>query len=429
MEPISAETAPGKKRSRLFFGWYIVAGAALQAFFTSATFFFGFTAFFNPIANEFGFSRAATATALSLQRTESGIAGPFVGFLVDRYGARGVMLAGTVITALGFFALARITSLLTFYLSFGLLALGIAMATMVTTTPVISNWFIRKRSRALTIAFAGGSLGGTGVPVLVWAIDAYGWRTVLDWIGIGTLLVGIPVALIMRHRPEQHGYLPDGIHPSQSKEEPREREGVSDSPESDEVNFTVRQMLRTPALWQLVVGMGLSGMVMSTTVVMVIPGLESFGISTTTAGYAVFALAIGNITGRLLLGFLADTLNKRNVLAFTYVMFALSALAFAMVTEVWHIAIFVPLYALAHGGTVPVRFAILADYFGRRSYGALVGLTMTLTAAFGIVGPVFAGLVFDITDSYRPAFITMAVLMIPAVPFTLMVKKPNLKRP
>ena len=429
MEPISTETAVGKKRNRIFFGWYIVAAAALQAFFTSATFFFGFTAFFNPIANEFGFSRAATATALSLQRTEAGIAGPFVGFLVDRYGARGVMVVGTAITALGFFALARITSLLTFYLSFGLLALGIAMATMVTTTPVISNWFIRKRSRALTFAFAGGALGGTGVPVLVWAISTYGWRAVLDWIGIGTLLVGIPVALIMRHRPEQYGYLPDGVHPYQNKEESQEREDTVDSPEYNEVNFTVRQMLRTPALWLLVLGMGLSGMVMSTTVVMIIPGLESFGIATTTAGFAVLALALGNITGRLVLGFLADTLNKRNVLAFTYVMFSLGALAFALITEVWHIAIFVPLYSLAHGGTVPVRFALLADYFGRKSYGALVGLIMTLTAVFGVVGPVFAGLVFDITGSYRPAFITMALLMIPAVPSTLMVKKPNLKRP
>ena len=127
------KTSANSRDKRIFFGWYIVAGAAIQAFFTSATFFFGFTAFFNPISNEFGFSKAATAAALSLQRTESGIVGPFVGFLVDRYGARGVMLTGTIVTALGFFALARISSLTTFYLSFGLLALGIAMATMITT--------------------------------------------------------------------------------------------------------------------------------------------------------------------------------------------------------------------------------------------------------------------------------------------------------
>ena len=420
------KTSANSKDKRIFFGWYIVGGAAIQAFFTSATFFFGFTAFFNPISNEFGFSKAATATALSLQRTESGIVGPFVGFLVDRYGARGVMLVGTTVTAFGFFALARISSLITFYLSFGLLALGIAMATMITTTPVISNWFIRKRARALTFAFAGGASGGLAAPLIVWAISTYGWRAVLDWIGIGTMLVGIPVSLVMRHRPEKYGYLPDGVNPL--------RNSASDNPnnqllkdQNSEPVFTVREILKTRALWMLVIGMGLSGMVMSITVVMIIPTLESYGFSTATAGFAVMALAIGNVTGRLLLGLVSDKMNKRNVLCFTYLMFSLGALSFGLLTELWHLAIFIPLYSLAHGGTVPVRFALLADYFGRKSYGSLVGITMTLTAIFSIIGPIFAGIVFDITDSYRPAFITIGLLMIPTIPLTLMIKPPTYK--
>ena len=179
-------------------------------FFISGTFFYGFTAFFNPIIREFGWSRAATAVALSLQRTESGIIGPWVGFLVDRYGARVVMFIGAVITALGFFALARIHSLLAFYVAIGIIALGMSLGTMVAIIPVVGNWFDRRRSRAMTFFFAGGGLGGVLVPPLVWAIATYGWRDVVDWIGLGTLLIGIPVSLVMRHRPEPYGYLPDG---------------------------------------------------------------------------------------------------------------------------------------------------------------------------------------------------------------------------
>ena len=443
MEPTRSQTpdigqtpGTGKKR-RVFFGWYIVAAAAAQAFYISGTFFFGFTAFFNPIANEFGWSRAATATALALQRTESGIVGPFVGFLVDRYGARGVMLMGTVVTAVGFFSLARISSLPTFYLSFGLLALGISMSTMITTTPVISNWFMRRRSRAMTFAFSGGSSGGLVVPLLVWAIANYGWRTILDWIGVGALLVGVMVTMFLRHHPEPYGYLPDGRIPdgddghrevSVDTGDTPDGVAVDDGQADEEISFTLRQMLRTPALWLLVFGMGISGLVMSTIVVFVIPGLESYGISTATAAIAVVFIAIFNLIGRFVLGFLGDYMDKRYLLAFTYLMLALGSLAFASIYQVWHIAFFVLLYPLGHGGTVPVRFAILADYFGRKSYGALLGLTMTLTAVFGIIGPVFTGLVFDLTGSYRIAFLVVGVVSLTAVPITLLVKKPALRQ-
>ena len=432
MKSTAASPVPRKKR-KVFFGWYIVAASAAQAFYISGTFFFGFTAFFNPIANEFGWSRAAVATALALQRTESGIAGPFVGFMVDRYGARGVMLVGTVLTAAGFFSLARISSLMTFYLSFGLLALGISMSTMITTTPVIGNWFRRRRSRAMTFAFAGGASGGLVAPLLVWAIANYGWRTVLDWIGVGALLVGVVVTLFLRHSPEQYGQLPDGRNPNGND---RHREILGDTGDvtvdggqvEEETSFTLRQMLRTPALWLLVFGMGMSGLVMSTIVVFVIPGLESYGISTATAAIAVVFIAVFNLIGRFVLGFLGDYMDKRYLLAFTYLMLALGAIAFGSIYQVWHIAFFVLLYPLGHGGTVPVRFAILADYFGRKSYGALVGLTMTLTAVFGIIGPIFTGLVFDLTGSYRMAFIVVGVVSLTAVPMTLLVKRPSLQQ-
>lgn len=426
MNKTTQATTPAVKRSRVFYGWWIVLGASLQALWTSGTFFYGFSAFFNPIVREFGWSRAATATALSIQRTEAGIAGPFVGFLVDRYGARGVMLIGTVLTSAGFFLMARISSLWTFYGAVLLIALGLSMASMITTTPVVGNWFRKHRSRAMTIAFAGGGMGGIMAPVLVWGVATIGWRGVLDWIAVGWLLLGIPVSLLMRHRPEPYGYLPDGIDPRrQHVVEAGDSASADTGTYEEETSLTVREMLRTPAFWQLIVGMGVAGLLMSSIVVFSIPALESYGIATATAGITVMFLSILNLTGRFTLGFLADRIDKRYILALTYVLMSLGTLMFAFISEGWHIIVFLLLYAPGHGGTVPVRFALLADYFGRKSYGALVGITMTLTAGFSIIGPVFAGWMFDVTGVYRWAFLIMALLAAPAVPLTLMVKQPQ----
>ena len=414
-----------RRQPRIFYGWWIVGAASFQALWTSGSFFYGFTAFFNPIIAEFKWSAAATATALSLQRTEAGIVGPFVGFLVDRYGARGVMLVGTVITALGFFYLARINSLPTFYLAFGIVALGLSMSSMITVTAVVGNWFSRFRSRAMTVAFAGGGMGGIMVPAIVWGISSFGWRVIMDWIAVITLLIGIPVALVMRHRPEDYGYLPDGRQPDADDTavgEPGGRTALHAEP--DEPDFTIRQVLRSVAFWQLTMSMGVVGMVMSTVVVFSIPAMESFGLSSATAGIVVLFLSVFNVAGRFLLGFLADKVDKRHILAFTYLLIGLGSLAFATIHRPWQVVLFLFLYPPGHGGTVPVRFALLADYFGRRSFGALVGLTMTLTAVFGIVGPVFTGWMFDVTGSYRLAFIIMGLLVLPAVPVTLMVKQP-----
>jgi len=417
--------APTQQQPRIFYGWWIVGATSFQAFWMSGSFFYGFSAFFNPIIAEFKWSAAATATALSLQRTEAGIAGPFVGFLVDRYGARGVMLVGTVITSLGFFYLARIHSLPTFYLAFGIVALGFSMASMITTTAVVGNWFLRLRSRAMTVAFAGGGMGGIMVPAIVWGISSFGWRAIMDWIALITLVIGIPVALIMRHRPENYGYLPDGRQPDTEETAGGDPSSLADdSAEMEEPDFTVRQILRSVAFWQLTMSMGVVGMVMGTVVVFSIPAMESFGLSSATAGIVVLFLSVFNLAGRFFLGFLADKVDKRRVLAFTYLLIGLGSLAFATIQRPWQIVLFLFLYPPGHGGTVPVRFALLADYFGRRSFGTLVGLTMTLTAVFGIIGPVFTGWMFDVTGSYRMAFIIMGLLVLPTVPVTLMVKQP-----
>jgi len=416
----SPVTTATSKRPKVFFGWWIAIAGSIQAFWTSGTFFFGFSAFFNPIVNEFGWSRAATATALSLQRTESGALSPFIGYIVDRWGARIPMFVGTIITAVGFFWLAQIHSLLAFYLAFCTIALGLSLASGVAVTAVVGNWFNKMRGRAMTIAFAGGGLGGVMAPALVWSIAQYGWRAVLVWIGIGTLLVGIPASYVLRRRPEDYGLLPDG-----ATAPPLGAQGQAGRMDEANAGLTVKQIMRTGSFWQLTLGMGLSGMVMSTVVVFAIPGLESFGISATAAGLTVLFLSVVNIIGRLTLGFLSDFVDRRLLLALTYLLLGLGSLAFGTIVHGWQIVLFLLLYSPGHGGTVPIRFTLMADYFGRKAYASIVGISMTLTAVFGIVGPIATGWVYDVTGSYRWAFVVIGLLALTAVPLTLTLRKPD----
>ena len=129
--------------------------------------------------------------------------------------------------------------------------------------------------------------------------------------------------------------------------------------------------------------------------------------------------------GRLIIGFLADTFNKRYLLCLTFALIGLGTLLFGVLTEPWHIIIFVILYGAGHGGTVPVRFAYLADMYGRKSYGTVIGITTTTGAIFGIIGPIYAGYIYDQYSNYRIAFTLIGILTFISIPLILMVKEPK----
>ena len=402
-----------------FFGWWITFSGFFQLVWVSGTIFFGMSAFIDPIAEQYGWSRAAMAGAISLQRTESGIVGPFIGPIIDRFGARIPMFVGTILTTLGFFWLARTDgSIVTFYFAFGTIALGVSIGTVITTTTIIGNWFIKFRSTALTIAFLGTGLGGLLIPVLVWGIKAYGWRTILDYIAVINLFIGFFVMIFMRHRPEQYGLLPDGI----DKDVILTNQIVKYTNDS-EISMDTKQILKEKSFWLINLSFGISGIALSTVMVFAIPSLSSIGFDPYVGAFVLTATSVLLFIGRLIIGLLADRFDKRYLLCITFALIGSGTLLFGMLTEVWHIAFFVILYGVGHGGTVPVRFAYLADMYGRKSYGTVIGITTTTGAFFGILGPIYAGYIYDQYLDYTIAFTVIGLLTFLAIPLILMVKK------
>jgi sugar phosphate permease len=194
----------------VFYGWWITLACSLIGLYVGGAIFFGFTAFFEPIAAEFSWSYTQISFAVSLRGLEMGIFAPLVGFLADYFGPRKVLFGGAIATGAGLILLGQTQSLAMFYGAFVLLAFGAGGCTSVVTMTAVANWFRKKAGIALGVVGAGIGAGGLMVLPIVRLIDLYQWRTALIILGLGMWAIGIPLSLVIRNRPEHYGYLPDG---------------------------------------------------------------------------------------------------------------------------------------------------------------------------------------------------------------------------
>ena len=396
-------------------------GGGLTQFYASAVFWRGFQAFVDPILASTGWSAKAFAAAVSIQRGESGLISPFVGTALDRYGPKRVMIFGIVVTGLGFIVMSMMQTLWHFYASVLLLSLGMSFGTYIVFVATVGNWFVRQRARAFSMLMTFSAVGAIALPLLVWLIGEYGWRPVLFGVGVGFWIVGIPVALSMRRRPEDYGLLPDGHSQFQSADGSGARRG-----EPREVSIGVREVLRLRAFWQLSIAVSL-GQLVSSTNLFHYPALIQYDLSIWLASSAAGAVALGDILGRVGIGFIGDQFDKKILLTLSFVVQMLGVGALAMINAdfmgiSWGLIplpVFVLGFGLGFGASIPLRLSILADYFGRRSYGSIVGIASSVSAVFGIIGPFFVGAMFDATGSYRPAYAIMAAIMLLALPMTM----------
>ena len=407
------------ERTGFFFGWWVVFASAAIVFLTGGTFFYGFGALFNPIVNEFGWSRASVSFAFSLRSEVGGLAAPVVGFMVDRVGARRLMISGVALVALGFVLLSRIDSLWSFYAAVFVIAIGMSATGGPIGMVAIAHWFRRRRGRALAVMTVGAGASGVMVLVLAGLISAFGWRDALVIMAFVQLAICIPLAMSIRNRPEEMGLEPDG-EPFVPVED-----GAPIPAQAGE-GLTVWEALRTSTFWKMSVAAALTNLVGAAIVVHQIPFFtSSIGLSEGLAAGTITAMTLMSLLGRLGFGHLADTIDKRRVMAAAYAIQALSLVLYATTYEAWQIIYVLPVFALGFGGSIPVRPAFQAEYFGLRAFGAIQGLAFTVATLGVLAGPVFAGWMYDETESYRLAFALLAGASVLAVPLVLSVNRPQ----
>ncbi|MBI4282100.1 MAG: MFS transporter [Chloroflexi bacterium] len=413
-------------KKRIFFGWYIVAASVGLNFYLSVVFFQGFQVFFLPILHEFGWSRALTSGAFSIRQLESGLLAPVIGFLVDRWGPRAVILLGVILGGAGMVMLGYVNSLWTFYVAFIIASTGTSGASHgVSWTTAVANWFHRLRGRALGIAMLGPVVGGPFVVVAAIMEGWLGWRMSLVLMGIGVWIVGVPLALVARSRPEPYGYLPDGDAPR--KADNREAEAPNLAVEGASNGFTVAQAMRTRDFWVLTVLFAFLSVGISGLMVHLIPLLEDLNYSTAQAASIMGLMFLLSGIGRMGAGVLMDTVDYRIILSGLVLLHLLALLLLAMAgaSQIWLLGIFVLLFGVGFGGTIPLRPFLIMQLFGARAFGALQGLMQCGAIFAGVIGPVFYGWVFDTTGSYDVAIYITVATVVPAVPLAYLLRRPQ----
>lgn len=427
MKAIAART------KNTFYGWWVVLAGTLLYGLGVGSIFYGFNTFFVPMVNEFGWSRAVTSGAFSMSRFEGGLSGPLVGWLIDQFGVRKLAMIGVTLAGLGFIALNLVTqNVWTLYVIFGLLiSVGFDTGFARACTAAAAKWFIKKRSRAISFITIGGGVGGAViVPLLGWLITQFGWRMAATVVGVMIIALGLPMAYFLRNSPEERGLQPDGkTEPAQRKsveDVSAGRDSVDDSSNAlEEVDFTIRQALKTKAYWTYVAAMLLRSSILSSMVIHQMPHLVDMGIDYQIAASILGTMVLMSIPGRFVFGWLGDRWDKRRLLMAASLLQAAGILIFIHADVVWMVYMFVVVFGLGYGGAIPLAHALRADLFGRRIFATLAGITMSMTMISTVTAPILLGYLYDVTQSYMVGFYALAGLISVAGMVFLLIKYPR----
>jgi MFS family permease len=398
----------------VYYGWWVVTACFMISFYVGGIIFFSLTAFFEPIQAEFGWSYTQISFATSLRGLEMGILAPFVGFLVDRFGSRSLLLTGSIAIGFGLLLLSFTNSLAMFYASFLLIAFGAGGCTSVVTMTAVANWFHKNVGMALGIMASGFGAGGLIVPLVVKLIALYDWRITLIILGFGMWALGIPLSLVVRDRPEPHPGPSDGLL---NKPTPSALGG-----DTKEVEISFREGIRQRAFITLNVVEAIRLMVVTAVVIHVMPHLSNLGIPRATSGMVAASLPLVSIIGRFGFGWLGDRLDKRHVLAATFLLMAMGVVIFPYAEVGVLMVVFVILFSNGFGGSMVLRGSILREYFGRGSFGKLLGILMGSASLGGIVGPTLAGWVFDKRETYTDVWLGLSFLCMITISLILKMK-------
>ena len=406
-----------------FYGWKLVGVCVFMLALMSVAVFQGLGTFLVALERRFEWSRTSLSLAFSLARGESAVLGPIEGWLIDRLGNRRMILIGYLVMAVGFLMFSRVDSLWQFYLAFMVITLGSGLGGWLAMISLVNNWFIRQRSLAIATAMSGIHIGGFLLYALAYGVDNHGFRWTTFGIGVFLLAIIGPVSMAVRNRPEDIGLLPDGDRESQARRLAQSGQGDEGVAEPE---FTARQALRTGAFWALTVVHLSSSISIVTLSIHLAPKLTDMGFSLSQAALITTGYTLVALPSQFIAGFLADRFSKP-IVTFVFLIFQATGILVIALAESAPMAIlFAVLYGIGFGGRIPLLPAIRGEYFGRKAFATIMGLSQMPNNIAMIFAPLYAGYLFDLRGSYFVPFATFAVLAYMGAGLMLTVKRPRL---
>jgi MFS family permease len=400
------------KESGVFYGWWMVAASFVIATYVGGFVFLGFTAIFEPIADELDWSYTQVSVAASIRILVLGLSAPIVGMFVDRLGPRKIIAMGALLIAAGLFMLSHTYSLAMFYGAFVFTSLGMSFCTIVVLVTAVSNWFESRVGFASGIVLSGFGFGGILIPVIVRMIEAYDWRLSILYLAIGTLVIVLPLSLLFRHKPEHYNMLPDGKR--------KERTTDYDIPNALTAlkrDFSARKALASRTFWHITLASACFAMMVMTVNTHIMPYLSSVGLDRSLSGIIASIIPLVSIFGRLGFGWLGDRHGRIMIAAIAFGMMSMGAifLGFNSNSSLWVIGIFVLLFGIGWGAIAVLRTSLLREFFGRSNFGAILGLVEGISLIGSLAGPPLAGWVFDEFGSYKYIWFSFTGVMLVAV--------------
>ncbi len=414
---------------KTFYGWRMAGAAFGIQFMFAALLNQAFGAYVAILSEERGWSKTALSGAAALQSVESAIMGPALGWLMDRFGPQNLIRLGMVVFALGFMALSQIDSINGFYVCAVLLAVGASLGGYFPLSVALIQWFERYRARAIAVMSMGMALGGLALPLIAWSMHAFGWRATAFGSGILALVIGLPLATVIRRRPQDHGETIDGLPAAPPAAMAAPAPGTSARPSgADQASgeFTVRQALRTRAFWLLALGHAFALLVVTSVNVHGITHMkEGLGYTMQQASLVIMVLTLGQVAGVLVSALVGDRFEKRYLAALCMLGHAIGLLLLTYATHPAEVIAFALIHGMAWGLRGPFMQAIRADYFGRNAIGMILGLSAVVVALGQIAGPMVAGVLADLTGNYRLGFTVLALVAGSGSVLFMMAKKPE----
>jgi sugar phosphate permease len=318
--------------------------------------------------------------------------------------------------------LSQTSSLGMFYGAYMIVALGRSACGSTILVVAVVNWFRTKAGIASAIALSGYMASGLLAPFIVNVVDTYGWRNAMPIFAAGLLIIVLPLSFLFRHKPEMYGYSLDGAQKAQT-------DSAQHLQQSTEIewNVTPRQAIKGRPFWHLTLAFMCLFTILAGFTAHMLPYLASVGVKRTTASFMVTLIAISSVVGRIAFGFVVDKFEKRSITAIVFVIMlaGMIIMGFASAAIMATVALALVLFGISWGANSPLRAALIRELFGRKNFGAILGLLTGIGMIGTLIGAPLAGWVFDTWNSYQGALLSFAVMALVGAVFIWTTPKQN----
>jgi len=408
---------PDTRNPKFFYGYVIVAAAFVMLAVMGGT-YFSFGVFFTPLLTEFDWTRAMTSGAFSICILLEGVLGMVMGRATDRWGPRMVITLCGFLLGLGYLLMSQISALWHFYLLYGVI-IGIGLGGLwVPPVSIVVRWFSKRRNMMTGIAVAGTGIGGLITPLIAtWLISTYTWRLSYVILGSVVLVLVVLSAQFLKRDPAQVGQLPYG-------ENGREVHGL----QLGDNGLSFREAIYTKQLW-LVSGLFFCfGFCVFIIMVHLVPHAIELGIPAASAANILAIIGGVSIAGKTIMGAATDRIGTRTGIIIGFILVFATLVWLVIVRELWMLYLFAIIFAFGYATMVALMSPIIAELFGIRSVGILLGIVNFAATIGCAVGPVLAGWLFDISGSYQLAFLLCAAVSLIGLIITLFIRPIHRRR-